>query len=91
MRDRWQASGTYTLAWLYDNDPLPLSGLQQVTFGTVVTVLPRYDAKTRKIEIKTFKKGLTPQESVAAYRDAAEHREPRAGRRLQAERKDDRK
>jgi pilus assembly protein CpaC len=27
-------------------------GLQQVTFGTVVTVLPRYDTKARKIEIK---------------------------------------
>ena len=32
LRDRWQASGTYTLSWLYDGDPLPLSGLQQVTF-----------------------------------------------------------
>ncbi len=30
MRDRWQASRTRAL---YDNDPLPLSGLQQVTFA----------------------------------------------------------
>jgi hypothetical protein len=29
---RWQASATYTLSWLYDSDPLPLSGLTQVTF-----------------------------------------------------------
>ena len=29
--NRWQASGNYTLSWLYNEDPLPLSGLQQVT------------------------------------------------------------
>ena len=29
---RWQASGTYTLSWLYDSDPLPFSGFTQVSF-----------------------------------------------------------
>ena len=33
LSNRWQASGTYTLSWLYDSDPLPLSGLEQVTFA----------------------------------------------------------
>src|SRR5581483_3407873 len=30
--DRWQASLTYTLSWLYDQDPLPISGFKQVDF-----------------------------------------------------------
>lgn len=29
--NRWQASGNYTLSWLYNEDPLPLSGLSEVT------------------------------------------------------------
>jgi hypothetical protein len=32
MANRWQASLTYTLSWLYDQDPLPLSGFREVTF-----------------------------------------------------------
>jgi Carboxypeptidase regulatory-like domain/TonB dependent receptor len=34
LSNRWQASATYTLGWLYDRDARPLSGLQQYT-GTV--------------------------------------------------------
>lgn len=30
VSNRWQASATCTLAWLHDDDPLPLSGLKQV-------------------------------------------------------------
>jgi hypothetical protein len=33
--DRWQASVTYTLSGLWNGDPLPLSGLQMVTFPVV--------------------------------------------------------
>ena len=31
LSNRWQASATYTLGWLYDRDARPLSGLQQYT------------------------------------------------------------
>jgi hypothetical protein len=31
LSNRWQANITYTLGWLYDQDPSPLSGLQQYT------------------------------------------------------------
>jgi len=34
MADHWQANITYTLGWLYDQDPSPLSGLHEYT-GTV--------------------------------------------------------
>jgi hypothetical protein len=30
--NRWQGSATYTLSGLWNGDPLPLSGLQQITF-----------------------------------------------------------
>jgi hypothetical protein len=33
MSDRWQASASYTLGALRDDDPLPLSGFEQVTFA----------------------------------------------------------
>jgi hypothetical protein len=33
--NRWQASATYTLSWLYNADTKPFSGLEQVTFDTV--------------------------------------------------------
>jgi hypothetical protein len=33
--NRWQASATYTLSWLYNADTKPFSGLKQVTFDTV--------------------------------------------------------
>jgi hypothetical protein len=31
LSNRWQANITYTLGWLYEEDPSPLSGLQQYT------------------------------------------------------------
>ena len=30
MSNHWQANVTYTLGWLYDQDPPPLSGLHRV-------------------------------------------------------------
>ncbi len=32
--DRWQASATYTLSWLWNQDSFPFQGLQPVPFET---------------------------------------------------------
>jgi len=42
MSNRWQASATYTLGWFHDDDPLPLSGLKQVTFAVPVDLGGEY-------------------------------------------------
>jgi hypothetical protein len=42
MSDRWQASATYTLARLKDSSPLPLSGLERVSFAVAPDIGGEY-------------------------------------------------
>jgi branched-chain amino acid transport system substrate-binding protein len=76
------SSSTSTAAAPKSTEPLVIANLEgpaadggpDFTTGMLVAQKKINDAggvEGRKIEIKTFKKGLTPQESLSAYRDAA--------------------